>query len=188
MHTSRLLSAHKTVARFCGLLTFLLGTGVVVAQNGADPNSLGWPYEIQTPAARIVIYQPHLESFAGNKLESRAAVSVTLNGQETPVFGAVWFSARVATDFTERLVSLEETTVSAVKFPVGEKADFEALTRVLEEEVSKNDFVFSLDRLLVSLDMVEVERELVGGFSDAAPEIILANRPTVLVTIDGAPR
>ena len=119
---------------------------------------------------------------------NRAAVSVTVTGEETPVFGAVWFSARVATDIAERLVAFEEIKVSAVRFPTGEEADIDALTAILEEEVAKHDIVFPLDELLVSLEMVDMERELAAGFNDEAPELIVVNRPMVLAMIDGAAR
>lgn len=65
------------------------------AQEDATSN---WPREIDTPEGLVVIYQPQPEKLDGNQLKGRAAVALELNGSEEPVFGAVWFSARLDTD------------------------------------------------------------------------------------------
>ena len=76
-----------------------------------------WPRHILTPEAEIVIYQPQLESFTGNKLTGRAAVSVTPKGRDEPFFGALWIAARVSTDRDLRIVTLLDIDIQAVKFP-----------------------------------------------------------------------
>jgi hypothetical protein len=45
------------------------------------------------------MYQPQPDNFTDNVLEGRAAVSVTLTGASEPVYGAVWFKARLETDW-----------------------------------------------------------------------------------------
>ena len=47
--------------------------------------SEGWPREIDTAKGKIVIYQPQVDTFSGDKLTSRAAVSVTPTGKGEPV-------------------------------------------------------------------------------------------------------
>ena len=58
----------------------------------------GWPREIQHPQGTVIIYQPQPESFKGNMLKARAAISVQMPGEEEPHFGAFWVDARVETD------------------------------------------------------------------------------------------
>ena len=76
----------------------------------------GWPREIETPEATITVYQPQPETFSGDKLTARTAISVTPKSRE-PVFGAIWVNARVATDRTARTVTLLTMNVTDVKFP-----------------------------------------------------------------------
>ena len=46
-----------------------------------------WPRTIENPQAKITLYQPQPESFTGDKLSARAAVSVTPPSKD-PIFGA----------------------------------------------------------------------------------------------------
>ena len=86
-----------------------------------------WPRDIQAREGKIVIYQPQLESFKGDKLTARAAVSVTPKGKATPVFGAVWFSARVSTDRNTRMVRCLGVEVANAKFPHADPAKLKKL-------------------------------------------------------------
>ncbi len=97
-----------------------------------------WPREIKTKEARIVIYQPQVESFTGDILESRAAIAVTVKKSDGPVFGAAWFENRVSTDKDSRMVTLEELTVTDIKFPDASDDDIDKLVEILETECSKN--------------------------------------------------
>ena len=148
------------VSKLCLALMVLISPLSTMAQEEKEINAYDWPREIETAGGKIVIYQPQPETFKGDKMEARAAVSVTPKGKDTPVFGAVWFSTRVDTDFTERVVTLLDVQVSAVKFPTGEEADIEKLSRLLETEIPKWDLVISLDQLLASLEMVDMEKEM----------------------------
>ncbi len=147
-----------------------------------------WPREISAPEASILIYQPQLETFAGNRLTARAAVSVTRAGDPTPVFGVFWVTAIVSTDREARTVALEELTVTDVKFPNATKQQIEKFRTIVEDHVPYGEFSMSLDRILAALDMVEMEQEASRDLKNAPPEIIFAETPTVLVVLDGAPQ
>ena len=176
------------VSKLCLALMVLILPLSTMAQEEKEINAHDWPREIETAGGKIVIYQPQPETFKGDKMEARAAVSVTPKGKDAPIFGAIWFSTRVATDFTERIVTLLDVQVSAVKFPSGEEADIQKLSRLLETEIPKWDLVISLDQLLTSLEMVDMEKEMVAKFNNSSPEIIFVDHPAVLVTIDGEPK
>ena len=66
-----------------------LASLLIVASAGAD-EATGWPREIETKRGKVVIYQPQPDTFEGNVLTARAAVSVIPQDKE-PVFGAAWF-------------------------------------------------------------------------------------------------
>ena len=128
----------------------------------------GWPRAITVPQASILIYQPQLESFEGNALTGRAAVSVTPADSATPVLGVVWMPARVFPNATD-----------------DQRTRFEAL---LERELPDWELTLSLDRLLASLAIVERERAVDADLRAEPPRIVFDTEPTILVSIDGEPR
>ncbi len=161
------------------LLFFTLSMGF--AQNQ-------WPRIIENPQAKITLYQPQPESFAGDKLSARSAVSVTPPSKE-PIFGAVWVDARVATDRAARTVSLVDAKVTNVKFP--QSIDAESLMKfkiLLETEIVKWDLQISLDDLLATLELNASEKNIDDNLKMEAPEIIFSAQPAILVLVDGEPK
>ena len=69
LRTNRLCTIGIALA--ATFMTLMLGPPCALAEeeDGA------WPREIEAEGGTIVVYQPQLESFEGNKLSSRAAVS-----------------------------------------------------------------------------------------------------------------
>jgi len=155
-------------------------------QVGAD--DIEWPREIRTPEADIVIYQPQLETFDGNKLTARAAVSVTKKDAGEPVFGAIWLASRVSIDRDERLVTFLATNVTDLRFPHADPAKLKQLKSILESRVPAEPLRLSLDRLLTMLELVEGEKRAAEKLNTTPPKILLVNHPAVLITIDGEPR
>jgi hypothetical protein len=113
-----------------------------------------WPREISVSNRKIIMYQPQLESFEGNKLTGRAAVSVTPKDAAEPIFGAVWMSARVSTDRSTRMMTLLDVDVTNARFPDADPTKLEMLSSVLESEIPKWDIDISLDRVLAMLELV----------------------------------
>jgi len=147
-----------------------------------------WPREIETPEAKITLYQPQPETFSGDKLSVRAAVAVTPKTSE-PVFGAIWVDARVATDRTARIITLVNVKVTAVKFPQAiDSVKVKKFKSILETEIIKWDMHMSLDDLLATLELNNKEKDANDNFKTDAPEIIIASTPSVLVLIDGEPK
>ncbi len=147
-----------------------------------------WPREISIPEARVMLYQPQVESFEGDNLTGRAAVSVTPTGETEPIFGAVWISARVEVDREERMVFIEDLSVPRVRFPESTPQQEARLSGLLEEAIPTWDLSLSLDRLLTSLAVAEKERLASENLGTDPPRIIFRSSPTVLVNIDGPPQ
>jgi len=147
----------------------------------------GWPRQIDDERATIIIYQPEVETFEGNTLSSRAAVSVTGKDQgDTPVFGVVWTDARINTDRETRMVDIIDITVTNVRFPDSTAAQEQALIDILEEEIPQWNLAMSMDRLVASLDVAERERESANLRMDP-PTVLVVDYPAVLISIDGEP-
>jgi hypothetical protein len=145
----------------------------------------GWPKEFDVRGYTITVYQPQVDDFKDNVLESRAAVSVK-EGDGPPVFGAVWVSARIATDRDTRNVDIVDVKVPNVRFPDATDEQKNDLARVLEAEIPTWDMDISLDRLAASLDLDE---NAIAGvdLKNDPPKIIFRKAPAVLVLIDGEP-
>ncbi len=148
----------------------------------------GWPREIDTDQGLVVLYQPQLDAFEGNQMEARMAVSVTPEGKDEPVFGAVWLKARVETDLDTRTVEILEVDVPQVRFPNATEAQEQEFSQHLEREIPSWDLDLSLDRLLAMLDLAESRRQSAEGFDNNPPEIVFVTYPAILVTIDGEPQ
>ena len=165
----------------------LLGLVFVGTASGQDVD-LGWPREIDDPRARILIYQPQVDSFVQNDLTARAALSVTTPGSDQPVFGTAWMESRVLTDRDDRTVTILETKVPRVRFPDATEEQQATLSKILIENLSDQSITFSLDRLLTMLDLADHERQAADDFDTTPPKIQFVNYPAILVTIDGEPQ
>jgi len=167
-----------------------LGTMIfaLLALSAVFAQDMGWPRDINTPEGVLTIYQPQVETFKGDQLTSRAAVSIQLKGKEEPVFGAVWTNARVSTDRDARLVRILDIKVPNVKFPNIKPDQEKQLAALLETHIPKWDLTISLDRLLAGLDLVEKEQQAAQKLNNTPPKIIFTTYPAVLVFIDGEPQ
>ena len=74
------------------LVCSFLGAGGAVAADST------WPREIGTEKGVLTIYQPQPEKFEDNVLDGRAAISMLPKGKSEPIFGVMWFTAKVDTD------------------------------------------------------------------------------------------
>ena len=147
-----------------------------------------WPREIDLPQGVVVIYQPQPEKLEGNQLEARAAVSVELKGADAPVFGAVWFAARMDTDRAERTATITDVSVTQMRFPEQDDAKEKKLSALLEEEIPKWELPISMDQLMTTLELAEKRSEARSQINTDPPKILFVSEPAVLISLDGEPR
>jgi len=171
---------HKQIILFSA--AFLLYIGL----NAQD----SWPKNLKAPDGTIInVYQPESESFAGNILQQRSAISVLEPGSTDPVFGTFWSTDKVATDRQDRQVILSSLTVTAIKVPGDStQARLDYIKGQIEHLLPVSVGEIPLDEVLGSLNQELDQARLSKGISTQAPVILLANQPSVLVTIDGAAR
>jgi len=164
------------------VLAALLVAGGAFGQDEVEEFS--WPKTMTSDKGEIIVYQPQIESFEGDRLESRSAVAVKVAGQEGMVFGAMWFESHLVTNMETRTARLDRTKVTAARFPDVEQEKVDALSRFLEEDIPTWDVTISIDRLIASLPENQGGDE---GFSADPPVIYHRTVPAVLVLIDGDP-
>jgi hypothetical protein len=135
-----------------------------------------------------VLYQPQPEKLEENILKARAAVAIELKESSEPVFGAVWFKARLDTDRAERSATIADVSVTQVRFPDQDDDKAQKLRTLLEKEIPKWQLPISMDRLLTTLDLAEKRSEATQKIKTDPPKILFVSEPAVLVSLEGEPR
>ena len=181
----RTMEVRRPARLFAATLLLVAVSGAAFAALQEEPLE-GWPREIPLDRGTVVVYQPQSDTFEGNLLSGRAAVSVTLTGQE-PVFGTVWYEARLETDRDTRMATIEDLKVTRVGFPAADEAHQDSLARLLEREIPAWDLDISMDRLITDLELAETRRKAAEGLNMEPPIIVFSLEPAILVTIDGEP-
>src|SRR5210317_1194324 len=120
----------------------------------AQADEFSWPQELAADNGDVVIiYQPQVEIFSGNDLEARAAVSVkSPDTDNVPVFGAIWFKARLDTDREARTALIRDIEVDDIRFADATDAQKQKLAGFIEAEIEGSGFTISIDQLLADLD------------------------------------
>jgi hypothetical protein len=146
----------------------LVALALVAASTAASQEYSVWPRTIANPEATIVIYQPQVDSFDGNELESRAAVAVTHAGSTEPVF-----------------VRVVDVKVDNVRLPDASAETRQQLAALLERELPRLEVEMDLDLLVTGLGETAPLGE--EGLKHDPPRIIVRYQPAVLVLVDGQP-
>ncbi len=151
-------------------------------------NTLSWPIEIEAKKGIIVtLYQPQLESFESDILDGRMAVVIEQEDKDV-IFGAVWFKARLNTNWDERTALLEQINIVKTFFPGDLKE--ESITKfeeILSSEIESWNLEMSLDRILASMNEMENLKVLSDDLDNSPPKIYYRNTPALLILIDGDP-
>ncbi|MEH6874517.1 MAG: hypothetical protein V7849_08990 [Candidatus Competibacter sp.] len=134
-----------------------------------------------------MVYQPQLETFQGDHVTGRAAVSVQKTGWKAPVFGVAWGDSRVVTDPARRMVEFQDIKISKLKFPEMSPEQERQLAAVLDQQIAAVPKpTIALDQLLAALADVE-KAKADANFNNTPPKILFMTSPAVLVLIDGQP-
>jgi hypothetical protein len=147
-----------------------------------------WPQEIKAEEGSIVVYQPQPESLEGNILRGRAAIALEIKGQDEPIFGAMWFSARIETNQDTDIVTVLDFNVEAVAWPDSKDAGEQRFTAIVEGAVPETGFKISMERLSASLETADVEKKSLEQLKTDPPIIIFSQELSVLLLYDGDPR
>ncbi|MGO9622258.1 MAG: hypothetical protein ACLPT6_12750 [Desulfobaccales bacterium] len=167
----------------------LAAMALVLACSGfAQAEGEGWPRSFENDKGTVLLYQPQLETFKGDRITSRAAVSMQKKGSKQPVFGVVWLAARAVTDRDTRQVTIDEAKVTDVKFPNATPEKIAEFQDFLTKEIEGRSHTISLDRMLTMLDLAEKEKAADKQLQTKPPKIIFATHPAVLVLLDGEPK
>jgi len=167
------------------ILSLLLVPSTLLAE---EVRENAWPREIQTQGHLVVIYQPQPERLEGDRLYGRAAVAVETEGEVEPVFGAIWFDARLITDHAERTATFADIKITRVRFPGENTEKGHKLAALLETELPKRQLPIDLDNLLATLEINEERSENAENLNIDPPVVLFVDEVAVLISIDGEPQ
>ena len=176
---------HRRSMGWIAVATLLMSwSGLAVGQ---DVDS-AWPQVVEEDGHRVVMFQPQIESWEHNALEGVIALEITPEGQDQPLYGALYFAGKTRTDLDTRVVTLYELDATRISIPTAGR-DKEQLVAVVKRLVSREPRHIDMDWLLASFSRTQrVQEQLhAAKVSCDPPEIITSNRPAILVQIDGRP-
>lgn len=170
-------------------LMIILGLLMTLMLYPQQKEPLGWPRLLTTKSGQeLTLYQPQLDQLKGNLIEGRMAISAKDDEGEL-VFGAIWLSARLATDQEAGIAAFEDINVDQTKFPEDIPEDkIDALKQFLVKEMTAWEPVISLSDLKASMAEIETAGGRVAGLNNEAPVIYYRESNAVLVMIDGEPQ
>jgi hypothetical protein len=152
-----------------------------------------WPRTYTIDGTKFQLYRPQLDTWTGNQLKARAAMSVFTgtskdakgNVVQEQTYGVLWVSARTDTDKDAREVTLTNITFDRAKFPAS--PDSEARYLALAQKISPGtDLVVSLDQLEASLALLNSQQKVASlPVNNTPPDILFSFEPAVLILIDG---
>ncbi len=146
-----------------------------------------WPREVSTNEGILTYYQPQIDSYTGNILEGRCAISLKPEKGEM-LFGAFWFRSFLQTDKEARTAVLDQIDIMDLQFPgLTDSTEIANKSAKIASTLEKMDIVISLDRLIASLDDAERTQNLADNIDNTPPIIYFRTEPTILITVDGDP-
>ncbi len=145
-----------------------------------------WPREIQTKTELLRIYSPQVESWQGNLLKFRFAISAAAMSTGKESFGVVWGEARTHVDREARMVALEGQTLTRANFP-SLPDNGAGLLAELAAKVALEARTVALDRIEASLAASGAATLSPKPVKNPVPKIIVRQVPSVLIPVRGAP-
>lgn len=166
---------------FASLSAALLLSVAVHAQEAPDE----WPLVFSAGTDQVQVFKPQPESWDGTSFTSRSAVALQRAADSSPVFGAIWGNGVLAVDRSERMGTLTMFKVTDARFPgITDAAEVARIKQMLSEGIAQHAPPIPIDWLVAAL---EEEQLSTAAYSNAPPEIIFRDKPSILLFVDGEP-
>jgi hypothetical protein len=155
------------------------------APTGSAPGD-PWPRTITYQGATVSVFQPQPESWTGNQLKAYAAVRVKTPANSNTDYGVIWFTARTEVDKVNRMVTLEDVTLTKQNFPTLPENGYTYANAFVRDLPTTK--VIPLDLLETSLAVTNAaDSQKKYDLQNTPPRIIFSTTPAVLALIDGQP-
>jgi hypothetical protein len=174
---------------FCALLGTWAEGQAQTLQPGqpVDPTTLSWPRLLSTNGWQFAVYQPQIDSWQGAQLTGRFAVGVRSTATSNETYGVTFFQARTEIDKVNRLVSLDQFTLTKAMFPTKPGMD-QSYLDLLSQQLPQTARTIPLDHLeAVFVVSAEAAKALAVQVKNDPPSILYSTEPAILVLVDGPP-
>ncbi|HUC83760.1 MAG TPA: hypothetical protein VL970_01100, partial [Candidatus Acidoferrales bacterium] len=153
------------------------------SSGGTESSAVSWPLAFSDTAASYTIYPPQCDSWNGHRFVGRSAVAIQPYGQAEPTYGVIEFNALTLVDKNTQTAKLADVKISGTDFSGAERMQkyLPTLRSIFSEEAPP----LALGNLESSLVYTPPERP--ARLINTPPNVVVANRPAVLVSLDGPP-
>ena len=175
------------------VVVFSCAVAALSAQLAAHPSparadASDWPQTETIQGYAMVEYQPQVVTWADYKhLTARMALSITKQSPPgKPVFGVINLTADTRSDFTQRIVVIENVKFVGVDFPELSADQRQQLTDFINRYERFGNRVVPLDGMLAATAAARNAARTVA-LSTTPPDIDYSSTPAILVAFDGDP-
>jgi hypothetical protein len=145
-----------------------------------------WPRKVQALGRTLLVYQPQVESWKENQLTLRSAVAIKSTDDGEDAFGVILAEARTQVDREQRMVVLQDLSITKADFPtIPELAN--TLATDVDKAFGSQLRIIPLDRLEASLGIAKADAGGAVAVQNPVPRVIVSQRPAILVPIQGTP-
>ncbi len=185
----------RLAALFTGFLMLLLSS-LAVATPPSSIDARPFPRQFSAANTPFTIYQPQIDSWNGDRITGRFAMSVKTGTHQDKDgksvdsldYGVVWFAGATEVDKAAGEVLLRSVTFDKAQFPTAaaRQDNYLGLARsVLKDGAT---FTIDLDQLESALAVAQVDaRSGSLPVKNDPPEILFAFGPALLILVDGTP-
>ena len=151
-----------------------------------DPEA--WPRVLEEGSFLIRTYPPQFDEWDGSEIKAHAAIEISEQDQEGSTYGVVDFIARTRVDKEARLVVFDEYLGIGAKVPAQPELESKILG-ILQRRFNDSVRVVALDRVETALAANQAGAGIANevAVNNDPPTIVFAERPTLLVYVDGQP-
>jgi hypothetical protein len=154
----------------------------------AAPIDGGWPRVYDVSSGTVLIYQPQISSWEGQKhAVTVSAVSYRAKGAEKPALGTVKIEADTTVSVADRLVKLQHMKIGEANFQTLSKDQVREISDAIDKAIPDDERVIALDRVLANLDKSQIIPKNKEGVKADPPAIFFSKTPAVMLNIDGEP-
>ena len=152
------------------------------AQLPADP----WPRVVDLTNGQVLVYQPQVNKWDGNRIDFRAALAIKPTGAKDETFGVIFATARTQVDKVARTVVFEDLKITKTDFPTLPEPRRRVHGRAAEGIRDRRSARSRSTASQASLALAGIKPPTVA-VQNNPPQVIVSYSPAILVPIDGAP-
>jgi hypothetical protein len=164
----------------------IIFAGFVLSLLAADPiafaGDLGWPRTIEQPSGKVVLFQPHVDSWDSDIVWRQAFQLTPAGGTMTP--GAASFEGSTSTDQETRIVTISAAQMTGTYFPGLDQSASAPLVALLRSMLPPTIDI-SLEQLVAYMRTPASMR--LAPDAASPPTILVSYSPVVVLRLHGPP-